>query len=142
MWMRSRGPEGEGLVATLYGPSSVSTQIGGVSVKVGERTDYPFGFEIELSIETERELEFPLRLRLPGWSANPEVTAPDAKVSRDARGFLVLNKRWKSGDKARLSLKPAIYARKAVNGKAAMAYGPLVFSLPIPEKSEIVARFP
>ena len=49
---------------------------------------------------------------------------------------------WKTGDTVRLTLKPAIRGKKAVNGTTAVAYGPLVFSLRIPEKAEIVQRFP
>src|SRR5208283_3807371 len=65
-----------------------------------------------------------------------------AAVTRDRRGFLVVSKAWKTGDTVRLALKPAIQGRKAVNGTTAVAYGPLVFSLPIPEKAEITQRFP
>jgi hypothetical protein len=70
------------------------------------------------------------------------VTARGAEVSRDDRGYVVVQKEWKAGDTVRLTLKPAIHERKAMNDTAALAYGPLVFSLPIPEKAEIATRFP
>ncbi len=139
--MRSHGQDGDGLAATLYGPSRVRTTIKGVEVSVFEKTGYPFSFDIEFSIETAREVEFPLRLRVPRWSAEPSVAANGAAASKDNRGFIVLSKKWKSGDKVRLTLKPSVHGRTAVNGTTAVAYGPLVFSLPIPEKAEIVQRF-
>lgn len=142
IWMRSRGQDGDGLVATLYGPSRVATKINDTAVTVVEKTRYPFSFSIEFSIETAAEVAFPLRLRVPSWSGEPLVTAADAVVTRDARGFLVVNKKWNTGDIVRLALKPAIHGRAAVNGTTAVAYGPLVFSLPIPEKAEITQRFP
>jgi DUF1680 family protein len=142
LWMRSRGQGGDGLVATLYGPSRVSTKINDVPVSVVERTEYPFSFDLEFSIKTARAVEFPLRFRVPAWSAEPAVNAPGAKVERDAHGFLVVSKQWSSGDTVRLTLKPAVHGQEAVNGTTAVAYGPLVFSLPIPEKAEIVQRFP
>jgi uncharacterized protein len=142
MWMRSRGADGDGLVAMLYGPSRVSTKVKGVPVNVIAQTGYPFSFDIDMKIETEREVNFPVRLRIPEWAAGHQVTARGAKVSRDKRGFVVVEKTWKTGDAIRLNLKPAIQTRKAVDGRSALAYGPLVYSLPIPEKAAIVERFP
>jgi hypothetical protein len=142
LWMRSRGEDGDGLVATLYGPSRVATKVNGVAVRVVEKTDYPFSFDIDFSIETAAEMVFPLHLRVPAWSGAPIVTAAGATVSRDQKGYLVVSKKWKTGDNVRLSLKPAIHGRAAVDGTTAVAYGPLVFSLPIREKAEIIQRFP
>jgi uncharacterized protein len=142
MWMRSTGPDGDGLVATLYGPSKVSTKISGVPVTVIEKTDYPFCFEIEFTINPEREVFFPVRLRIPEWASGHKLAARGASVSRDPRGFLVVEKKWRAGDKVRLTLNAAIHGREAVNGTVALAYGPLVYSLPIPEKAEIVQSFP
>jgi uncharacterized protein len=142
LWMRSRDKDGDGLVATLYGPSRVATKINGAAVSVVEKTAYPFSFNVDFSIETAADVTFPLRLRVPSWSAEPIVTATDAVVTRDDRGFLVVSKKWKTGDTVRLALKPTIQGRAAVNGTTAVAYGPLVFSLPIPEKAEITQRFP
>jgi len=142
LWMRSRGQDGDGLVATLYGPCRVATKINGATVKVVEKTGYPFSFDIEFAFQTEQEVEFPLRLRVPSWSGEPAVAAAGAAVTRDARGFLVVSKKWKAGDTVRLTLKPAIQGRKAVNGTTAVAYGPLVYCLPIPEKAQIIQRFP
>jgi len=142
LWMRSRGQDGEGLVATLYGPCRVNTKINDVAVSVIEQTQYPFSFDMEFSIMPARPATFPLRFRVPAWSSEPVLTAPGASVRRDERGFLIASKKWKTGDTVRLTLKPAIHREAAVNGTTAVAYGPLVFSLPIPEKAEIVQRFP
>jgi uncharacterized protein len=142
LWMRSRDEDAEGLAATLYGPSRVATKINGSSVSIVEKTDYPFSFDIDFAIEADGNNVFPLRLRMPSWSAEPKVTAAGAAVTRDDHGFLVVRKQWRTGDTVHLTLKPAIQGRTAVNGTTALAYGPLVFSLPIPEKAEIVERFP
>ncbi|MBN2291143.1 MAG: glycoside hydrolase family 127 protein [Pirellulales bacterium] len=142
MWMRSRGPDGEGLAATLYGPNCVSTKIRGAAVTVEEKTNYPFAFDIDFVIKTDREVKFPLRLRVPEWSGEPTVVAAGAKVTRDKRGFIVVSKRWKTGDTVRLTLSPTIHGRPAVDGTTAVAYGPLVYCLTIPEKAEITQRFP
>jgi DUF1680 family protein len=140
--MRSAGKDGDGLVATLYGPCHVSTKISGTSVEIKEQTSYPFSHTIEFAITTGRPVKFPLRFRWPSWSGEPVLDAAGAKVTRDERGFLVANKKWKSGDLVRLTLRPSVQGRTAVNGTTAVTYGPLVFSLPVPEKAEITQRFP
>lgn len=142
LWMRSHGQDGDGLVATLYGPCRVATKVNGVAVKVQETTDYPFSFDVTLSVEAERPVKFPLRMRVPAWSAEPAVSAPGATVTHDNRGFLVVTKEWTTGDRVRLTLKPAILGQVAVDGTTAVTYGPLVYSLPISEKAEIIQRFP
>lgn len=142
LWMRSRDQEGDGLVATLYGPSRLTTKINNVAVSVVEQTQYPFSFDFEFSIKAAAAVTFPMRFRVPSWSSEPDVYAAGAKMARDERGFLVVSKMWKSGDTVRLTLKPAIHGQAAVDGTTSMAYGPLVFALPVPEKAEIVQRFP
>lgn len=146
LWMRSVAPElaknNQGLVAMLYGPCRVTTRINGVDVRVIEKTDYPFDFNIEFTLTPQREVSFPLRLRVPAWSGEPQVNAPGAKISRDAHGYLVVEKTWRPGDVVRLTLRPSIQPQQAVNGFTAVSYGPLVYALPIPEKAEIVQRFP
>ena len=146
LWMRSRDRERkadvEGLAATLYAPSRVTTKINGVEVSIVEKTGYPFSFDIEFVVTPQREVRFPLRLRVPAWSADPVVTAGDAAVTRDPRGYLVLEKKWKPGDTVDLRLRPAIQAQKAAGGLTAVSYGPLIYCLPVPEKAEIVQRFP
>ena len=142
MWMRSRSEEGEGLVATLYGPSHVATTLNGVAVQISERTGYPFSFDITFTVNPETKVRFPLRLRVPAWSGEPVVSGSRVAVSRDENGFLVLIREWKRGDTVRLRLKPVIAGQKAVNGTTALTYGPLVFCFPMPERAEIVERFP
>jgi DUF1680 family protein len=142
MWMRSREQDGDGLVAMLYGPCRVSTKIQDAVVTVVEKTAYPFTFDFEFSIETNRQIKFPIRLRVPQWSQEPTVLADGAKVTRDSRGFLVVSKLWKNGDTIHLKLRPSIHGIPAADGTIAVAYGPLVFCLTIPEKAEITQTFP
>ncbi len=144
MWMRSPGSrvEPEGLVAMLYGPSRVATEIGGTQVEIVERTTYPFSYDMEFVISTARPHRFPLRFRLPAWSGEPVLDAAGAVITRDPRGFLVAIKNWKTGDRVKLSLRPVIRGQKALNGTTALTYGPLVFSLPVPEVAQVIQRFP
>jgi uncharacterized protein len=138
LWMRKR----RGLGCDALRPSRVATKVNGVAVEIVEKTAYPFTFDLEFQIKPERPVEFPLRFRVPSWSAKPGVTAAGARVTHDDRGFIVATKKWKAGDTVRLTLKPVIRGQPAANETTALTYGPLVFCLPIPEKTEITQRFP
>lgn len=56
MWLRdSRG----GIVAALYAPGRLSTQVEDCSVAVLERTDYPFRSNVEFEFECSETVKFP-----------------------------------------------------------------------------------
>jgi hypothetical protein len=110
-------------------------------------------------VEPTREVSFPLYLRIPGWCKNPQVTVNGSQVSAapDARGFAVIARTWAEGDLVELQLpmKPMVlrgYETEfpSANQKyfrfepaevfqprrlpyASVPYGPLLFSLPIPD---------
>jgi len=70
MWMATLDG---GLAATLYGPSSVvSTVHRSVQVSIEEATAYPFVDSIELKLYPEKDVQFPLYLRIPVWCRKPE----------------------------------------------------------------------
>ena len=89
LWMR---PRAGGLAATLYSPCTVETEVGGVKVKVEERTGYPFdGDEVRLVFTCAKPVSFPLRLRVPAWSEGCSLKpGPD--------GFAVIERTWRTGD--------------------------------------------
>src|SRR5208337_4493161 len=95
MWM---GTLDGGLAATLYGPSAVrATVAGNVAVNVEARTAYPFEEAITLVVNPEREVAFPLYLRIPGWCDAPEIEVNGARVSPEAMqgGFIKIIRPWK-----------------------------------------------
>jgi hypothetical protein len=158
MWMATRD---NGLAATLYGPSSVSATVGaGVRVKVAAATDYPFGETIRLKVTPEKEVAFPLYLRMPGWCKKARITVNDEAVVAmpDGNGFVKIARTWAKNDSVELQfpMEPRVIRgnesefplanRKYFNFEpdslfqprrlpyASVLYGPLLFSLPIPDK--------
>jgi uncharacterized protein len=98
MWMRSADG---GVAATLYGPSTLSTQVmGGKPVVLECKTNYPFEEEISILIKPSRMVRFPLHLRIPAWCKNPtmQVNGKPASIKTNQRGFVVLNRTWRKGD--------------------------------------------
>jgi hypothetical protein len=159
MWMKTAD---DGLAASLHGPCDVTAKVaGGVPVKIQCRTDYPFRDTIQISVEPEKPIAFPLHLRVPTWCADPLVTiGPMAqKVTTNATGFIVIRREWARGDTLTLTLpmqvkvargretpypvhdyyvqgkREAVNLRDIANPYAAVSRGPLLFALPIPDRS-------
>jgi DUF1680 family protein len=128
MWMRT--PE-NGLVATLYGPSSVHTKVKDVKVLIEEKTDYPFSPVVSITVFPERPVDFPLQLRNPAWSKDTHVKCEGATASREG-GYFVIRKEWKKGDQISLEFSESIEVFKAGNNETYLQRGPLVYALGIP----------
>jgi hypothetical protein len=124
MWMRHRDGS---LVAMLYGPSTVSTEIHGVPVHIEQKTLYPFRHTVEFVIQPAKDLDVALRFRNPGWSQNTRVACNGADVKRDGQ-YWVVRKRWRSGDTVQISFSPAIQKVPVVDGEVAIRYGALIFA--------------
>ncbi|MGP8271278.1 MAG: beta-L-arabinofuranosidase domain-containing protein [Terracidiphilus sp.] len=138
MWMRHREA---GLVASLYGPCSVETEIDGVTVSLEERTCYPFEHSVDVTIRPDHESEFPLYFRNPGWSAVTRIVSSGAAIQREGDYWRV-TKRWKPGDTVRLDFTPEVREVPAVNGEVAIQYGPLLFAQPLASEKRSIRQYP
>jgi uncharacterized protein len=138
MWMRAKDG---GLAALLYGPCSVSTTVSGVRVRIDERTNYPFKNEIEITVQAEREIEFPLMLRDPGWSLGTSVTCEGAAIHREG-GYWIVTRKWRASAIVSLQFRPAVREVAATNGEVALQYGALLFVQRIEERKTIAKTYP
>ena len=160
MWM---GTLDGGLAATLYGPSAVRATVAeNVGVEVEARTGYPFEEAITLVVNPEREVAFPLYLRIPGWCRTPEIEVNGERVGQGGAngGFIKVARQWRANDQVVLRFPmsakveqgretpyPQIPYFTTPNSRriaketgidspyACVHYGPLLFSLPIPDES-------
>lgn len=157
MWMATLD---NGIAATLYGPSEVNTIVGkDIPVKITSETNYPFADNIKLIITPERKVNFPLYLRIPEWCVKPSVkiNQNELDVSINQNGFMVINRKWKKGDKIDIRFPMEVkvisgnetpYPQKTDyfkheddrklaslvdinNPYKSVFYGPLLFALPI-----------
>ena len=114
-----------------------------------------------MEIEPEHPAAFPLSLRIPNWCAHPRlaVNANAVNAAPDAKGFVRLERTWRSGDTITIELPmvprvetgldvnvinktPYLPERDALHRAggvrqaapfAAVSCGPLLFALGIPE---------
>lgn len=138
LWMKTR--DGNGLVATAFGPSKISTSVNGSKVTVNEVTNYPFDNQITFKITTDNPTEFAVLFRKPDWATKVDVKADNAEI-KFQDGYYIVSKKWKTGEQIDVTLESAPKTMQAVNGERYLRKGPLLYSLPIPEKREIVKTF-
>lgn len=157
MWMATND---NGLAATLYGPSRVTARVGnGTLVRILAQTDYPFGETIRMSVAPEAAVAFPLYLRIPAWCGEPalSVNGMPLQAEVDGRGFVKVARKWAPGDRVELRLPmhprvargyetefpsanreyfsfepPQVFQPRRLPYESVL-YGPLLFSLPIPD---------
>jgi hypothetical protein len=129
MWLKETG--GAGLVARQYGASILDTDIGGTPVHVVEETDFPFSDKLLFTISPGSSLEFRFTLRIPEYAQDAQVSAPAGMIISRFSDRFEISGTWKSGDTVSLDLKFAVHRVRVGNGETAMAYGPLLYALPI-----------
>jgi hypothetical protein len=139
------------IYVTLYAANSTKIPLGG-GVGIRQETKYPFDGRVLLTVSPASEgRKFNLRLRIPTWARErfmpgalysfvappPEnwevrVNGQLLKAQLD-KGFAVLAREWKSGDKVQLDLPMPVQMStctdkvEACRGRLAVTRGPLVY---------------
>lgn len=141
LWMKT--PE-DGLASVAYAPCEISATVGDDEpVTVTVDTEYPFEERVRLTVETETPVTFPLELRIPSFTENPEITLPDGETVQTEPGtYETITREWHSGDVVELEFPPELEAQRRYQGAVALRRGPLVFSLPLDDQWELVGGTP
>jgi DUF1680 family protein len=120
----------------LYIQGRATFDLGEQQVVLRQRTQYPWKGRVIIQVDLNQPQEFRLKLRHPGWcrkftlSINGQEETP-----RQERGYLILDRKWQTGDAIELDLSmpvERVYAHplvKADRGRAALQRGPLVYCL-------------
>lgn len=141
------------LYVNMYVGSSANIHLKGLTVRVIQKTNYPWDGKVNIRVQPEKTREFTLCLRIPGWSRNRPVpgdlysylrlidAAPRAAVNGEAaplrleKGYWLLQRRWQSGDEVRIDFPMPVRrvvshpAVKENKGKVVLERGPLVYCL-------------
>ena len=132
LWMRT--PD-DGLVAAAWAPCVVKTTIRGVPVTVRVSTDYPFRDTIDVAVEPQRPVRFPLWLRVPAWATAATVRVAGGPIEPLTSSSLHRVERDWTGKQTmtlRLPMSPVVTTRH--NEAVSIERGPLVYSLQIGEQ--------
>ncbi len=131
LWMASADG---GLAAVAWAPSVVRTAVKSMNVAIEETTEYPFRESIALAVKPDSPVRFPLYLRIPAWTRDPEVRVNGQKMDGGRAGsFARIEREWRQGDRVEIRLPMPVHTIPGFNGSISVERGPLVFSLRISE---------
>ena len=142
------------IYVNLYVAGEASIKLDGETVKLAQKTDYPWNGRVRLTVTPAKASEFNLCLRIPGWARGKpvpsdlyrfgdtnvppvvlKINGQTADASPKTDGYLHLKRTWKPGDVVELDLPMPVrrvYAHekvKADTGKTALMRGPIVYCL-------------
>ncbi|UCE47882.1 MAG: glycoside hydrolase family 127 protein, partial [Phycisphaerales bacterium] len=129
----------------------------GNRITLTQKTGYPWQDGIHIAVEPEKQQQFTLFVRIPGWARNepvpsdlyrfqrPNKEKPSLKVNGKTvkidlkNGFVAIDRTWKAGDTVDLHLPMPV--RRVIahenivddRGKVALQVGPVVFCLEGPD---------
>jgi uncharacterized protein len=131
LWMAS---DDDGLAATAYSPSTLTTTVRGIPITIQEDTEYPFRDHIRLTISPAAPTAFPLHLRIPAWADHATLCINNQTQPTPTLGtFARLHRTWNPGDVVELTLPMTPRFIPGFNQSLSINRGPLVFSYPIGE---------
>lgn len=122
-----------GLVAALYGPSSVCYK--GFCIR--EETSYPFDNNILFAF-SGKEGRLPFSFRIPGWASGFDVKLNGRSLHLDSPEgkFITVRRKWKRGDTLSLHFDAKPQCVDAEGQGYIVQRGPLLYSYPIPQRKE------
>ena len=156
------GKSANAIFVNLYGGSTLTTTLGGTTVRLTQETEYPWNGRIRITVNECSDERFALKLRIPGWAKSAVVRInggpaerPGAPASRRRvglsltqepagetpalPGYAELLRVWQPGDFVDLDLPmptQLIEANPLVEetlGQVAVKRGPLVYCLESPD---------
>ena len=142
MWLSSAD---NGLVASLFGPTSVTANVGEkqTSVTVTEATNYPFSENIEFTFQLEETANFPFYIRIPKWSNNTQIAINGTIVEEkiNAGSYFKLDREFSNNDIITVTMPMEVATSNWPNNGIGIERGPLVYSLPIEASTTIASDY-
>ena len=98
-----------GIVLNVYyeGAATFAT-LGGQTATLSQKTAYPYGNRVEMTLDLERDEAFAITLRVPDWSRKHTLTV-NGEAVEVANGYNTVRRTWKKGDTLVLELDDAAY---------------------------------
>ena len=149
-------------VVHLYVQGSGKFTFEGRTVKLTQKTNYPWSGSVDIAFEMNEPAVFALKLRVPGWCRQARVSINGLPADLSgimSNGYISIEREWTSRDQVELELPMPVermVAHPSVRddaGRVALQRGPIVFCLEeadncapvhqiiLTRESEIEARF-
>ena len=142
---------GSDIWVNLFVGSNAFIPVKGTDIQMEMKTGYPWNGHVTLTTMPARRVRYALHVRIPGWAnglASPgalyqftDNVVPTFTLTLNGRpakyrldkGYVVIDREWKKGDKVELDLPmeirrvTAIQQVKADEGRIALQRGPLIY---------------
>ena len=96
-----------GIACNLYTESEANIELSSAkSVRIVQKTDYPFNGNIQLSLFPERSSKFPLFVRIPDWAETAIIKVNGIPINgNDIKSgtYYTINRQWKAKDMVEIS---------------------------------------
>lgn len=140
---------GDGVYVNMFVGSTITLEnAGGTDVEMVQTTNYPWSGKVSIKVNPKVAKNFSVRIRVPDrsqsslYQTTPEVSGlTSLSVNGSAvkpvidKGYAVITRTWKAGDKIDLELPMKVQRVKASEklaadrGKVALRYGPLMYNI-------------
>lgn len=155
--------KGNELFVNLFASNKARVRLGNSAVNVVQQTDYPWKGLVNITINPEKQAQFALKVRIPGWVQNEVMPgnlyryvgpAPGKMMltvngkpttAPMQNGYAVIDRQWKKGDVIQVRLPMAVRrvtASESVaedKGLVALEYGPVVYCVEAVDNQNKVA---
>jgi len=122
------GPQADALYVNLLIASILDWKEKGITLR--QITSFPETGKTRLELRAASPREFALSIRHPGWAATASVSinGAAAQFSRGPGSYIVLTRRWKTGDVVEVEMPMALHLEllPGTTDTAAAVYGPIV----------------
>ncbi len=129
------------VLALLFGASVLRTEIAGVAVTITQETAYPAELAVRFTVEAAAPVDLTLALRVPGWARGLSATGLEGSRIRSTPSMARVGGPWagRTAFEARFECEPEV--RTAASGERLVAFGPLLYALPLSGMREVVRTF-
>ncbi len=119
------------LLINLFIPSELHWRERGLVIK--QQTKFPENEKAEFTFTATKPTSLTVKIRKPAWASTGltvEVNGKQVISSLDTTGFVVVQRKWKTGDRLTLRLPMEIYAETLPDNvnRIAILYGPVVLA--------------
>ncbi len=138
----------DGIYVNLFIGSTVTVEdVASIDVEMVQDTDYPWSGDVAITVNPAVQKSFSVNIRVPNRSVSDLYTgSPESdgfvsiSVNGSAitphidRGYAVITRKWRAGDKINLVLPMKVQRVKAsekiaaTKGRVALRYGPLIYN--------------